>query len=284
MDHLFHNSSPHPSCNRFCFDVKVDGGKYILQAGSAHGITWGADFTVYANRDDILAKRVLAAMVARRPSTPSTLHDLITFLDIISLASPSPSLPTAGTLVAVQTRLGDGEDFRLHVPVKQSCQPIFEVVLKEMTGERPDPCRVSLVERKDAQMEMAMTADGTLRFNVLDERLAKYGIEPMPYSLESAIVADRLSAILKAAAHFTFHLNHPHENNQIKAKIKVKFMKRYFEDGYRSLVGGDLIRRGVVDFVPEELTWYEMEITNDTPWDLSLRCMFFDNMDLSIGE
>ncbi|EFI27916.1 hypothetical protein CC1G_14407 [Coprinopsis cinerea okayama7 len=96
--------------------------------------------------------------------------------------------------------------------------------LDELKGTGPTPCRITLVERSNAQLEMYMDSDGALCFKILDQRLVKYGITRIPQSLQPNLPPDKLKEILRAAAHYTFHLNHNQENNHIQDRITIKFM------------------------------------------------------------
>ncbi|KAH6909145.1 caspase domain-containing protein [Coprinopsis sp. MPI-PUGE-AT-0042] len=279
------------SPSRTFYDVKNEGGKYILQAGSAHGVTIGAEFTIYKDRDAFVAEHSLAVMKVSEVVSKNGIGDIQAFTTTLS---PPPDLPGLtfgpnGLAIAVQTKIGKAETFRLHVPLKEKFLPVFKAIADELEGTGPNPCRVTLVNREEAQMEMLVDKKG-FTLATLDPRLVANSISRLPHTLEPNVDATKLRRVLRAAAHYAFNVNHTQANNQIEKKIEIQFKQlhetpgEWDEDGL-PLVTPDavnLVQGDKIDFVPEEGGIYGFEIKNDTPWDLYFNCFYFDSMDLSI--
>jgi hypothetical protein len=281
------------SPSRTYHEVKLEKGTYHLQAGSAHGVTKGAEFTIYKDRDALVAEKSLAVMkvseIASKNGIVSTIQPFTTILSppagLVDL-----SLDLNGHALAVQTKVGVAETFYLHVPLTEDYRPVFDAIVDELEGAGSNPCHVTLVDKEKAQMEILFDKRG-YTLATLDPRLALNGIYRLPHTLGPKVDADKMRRVLRAAAHFTFNLNHTQANNQIENRIQIRFKQlledeeNYDEDGHPIITPTgppDLVRGNKVDFNPEEDEIYGFDITNDTPWDLHFQCFYFDNMDLSI--
>ncbi|KAH6887267.1 caspase domain-containing protein [Coprinopsis sp. MPI-PUGE-AT-0042] len=278
------------SSSRTYYEVEVEEGKYILQAGSAHGVTKGAEFTIYKDQDAIVAEQSLAVMKVSELVSKNGIGNIQAFTTTLSPPPDLPKLPD-GVAVAVQTKIGMAETFFLHVPLNERRLPLFNAVVDELEGTGSNPCYLTLVPREKAQMEMLFNEKG-YTLAIFDPRLVDSGKSlVLPHTLAPNIDAAKLRRVLRAAAHYTFNLNHTQANNRIEKKIEIQFKRlhetpdEWDEDGL-PLVTPDavnLVRGDKIDFVPEEGGIYGFEIKNDTPWDLYFNCFYFDSMDLSIG-
>jgi hypothetical protein len=214
------------------------------------------------------------------------------FKSILEPVGNAPQLTVSA--VAIQTRVGVSEDLLIHVPMEAQYMPVFEVVAEGMAGEGPDPCKITLVNKDQAKLEIVSHEDeeGQLRFsfNTFDPRATEHGFTRMPYSVDSD--ADDLYRVLRAAAHYNFHLHVNHPNNQIQGKITIDFFP--LEVGYdddlqviHSPVEGVNLHNvdvGRIEYFVDKDTAYGMRVTNNSPWDLHFSCFFFDHADFSISE
>jgi hypothetical protein len=265
---------------RKAYEVRLEGrDRYILQAGKVHGITDGAQFTLYRDKKVALLETPLGEM-----KVDGNIGVFTTMLKPVDKGK----LPVAfdNPAVAVQTRAGAAEDLLIHVPVDRQNNPIFKAVAQELSGVDPNPCRIRLVDKDKAQLEIAITG-GNLTFIPLDQRAREYGFtRPMPQAVDAN--TENLQNILRSAAHYHFHLNVTQSNNQIQDKFPIEFFplnEEGGEDGFGPVVPGDnMHRRGRIEYEVEEGTRYGMRITNKTPWDLYFCCLSFDHADFSISE
>jgi hypothetical protein len=191
-------------------------------------------------------------------------------------------------VIAIQTKAGVSEDLLIHVPMEDQYMPVFEAVAREMSGKGPDPCRIRLVGKDQAKLEIVSHEGGQLRFNTLDTRATDHGFTHIPYSVDSTV--DDLHRVLRAAAHYNFHLNVNHPNNLIMARIMIDFFPLIegYDDNLDPVLsppeGVNLHQGGRIEYNVDEDAKYGMMIKNNSPWDLYFSCFFFDHADLSISE
>src|ERR1700733_10904448 len=96
-----------PSIDRVFYKLHEEQDEYVLEAGAAHGINEGAEFTIYKDQES--------------PSNTSALGVLVVgetraFSAIMNLPDNAPRLELTGTGYALQTKTGEEEDLRLHIP------------------------------------------------------------------------------------------------------------------------------------------------------------------------
>ncbi|KAF9240014.1 caspase domain-containing protein [Melanogaster broomeanus] len=225
-----------PAAGRVCYSVRFSEGTFIMEAGSAHGISKGAEFTVYGDKD---------------------------------LKTPP---------LGILTSVGEEEDLVLCVPMEDIYLPVFDALLQQLQGVGPDACKISIVGSEEtAKLTITMENDRVV-FKILDSR------RHMPYSVN--LTVDDIYPVLRAAAHYYWHLNRSKPNNLIQNKINVDFYQLKKSSGRALLqpVEPSLCRDNVIDFVVDPSVIYGVKITNGTPWDLYPNVFFFDNSDWSIQE
>ena len=125
-----------------------------MEAGAAHGITDGAQFSVYNDRESKASSTELGIIVARQ-ADPFT-----TTLDIIS---DSSHLPEEG--YALQSRLGIDERLRLHVYT--NAPPSLIETLQNTASQD-----FLLVEKEEtAELSLTLEQEG-VAINILDPFVA----------------------------------------------------------------------------------------------------------------
>ncbi|KAJ2915855.1 hypothetical protein MD484_g4547, partial [Candolleomyces efflorescens] len=281
-DRILFDAKVRPPTRR-CYDVKPVKGKStcMLEGGKAHGITDGAQFTLYSDQAAVGTGTPLGVMVAKGPN----IKPFKSILEPVENGAPR----LTGPAVAIQTKAGVSEDLIIHAPLEDEYMPVFQAIAREMSGDGPDPCRIRLVgeDSEAAQLKMTHHQQGRLGLIPLDPLAKKHGFTRMPYTVDSD--EDDLRRILRAAAHYNFHLNLNHENNQIKGKIKIEFfpLEEDYDDNCEIVLspreGENMLSQdGTIEYDIEEDTKYGMRIKNETPWDLHYACFFFDHADFSI--
>ncbi|KAJ2926834.1 hypothetical protein H1R20_g10256, partial [Candolleomyces eurysporus] len=263
---------------RQSYEVKLDKRKYILEAGRAHGVTDGAEFTLYRNREVVLSEEPLGVMIAKE-------QNIKPFATALEPVNNTTVRAFEDPVIAIQTKAGASQDLLIHVPLESKYMPVFEAVAREMSGTGPDLCRIKLVERSKAKLEIVAVGKSELTFNVLEKRATEHGFTRMPHVVGA--IADDLQRILRAAGHYHFHLNLNHPNNLIKDSIQIEFFplrEEYSKEGEEIYTpeGKNMLRGGRIEYEVDEHTKYGMKISNNTPWDLYFSCFFFDHADFSI--
>ncbi|KIM78109.1 hypothetical protein PILCRDRAFT_603746 [Piloderma croceum F 1598] len=279
-DRIFFNAKA-PTAGRVSYPVHLEDGEYIMDAGSAHGISKGAEFTIFKDRDSILTSPPLGILEV------ADQEDISSFSTTLSLPLGKSLFQLDKGALALQTKVGAEEDLALHVPLDERLIPVFDGLLKQMQGTGPECKKISLVERADAQLEITVEGDKVV-FNILDERVTIFGLNRIPFVVNPTV--DDLYPIICAAAHYYWHLNRTQNNQLIQDKVEIKFMQlkksqTEFDEAGRSKlipIEQNLYHNGVIDFVVRKKAIYGIKITNNTPWDLYTSVFYFDNSDLSI--
>ncbi|KAF6759910.1 caspase domain-containing protein [Ephemerocybe angulata] len=231
---------------RHTYEVNIDSkGRFIVEAGRAHGITDGAEFTVYKNKESV-PDSPLGKMVAQERSIKP-------FTTIFLPSSEGAPKPFEGSAIAIQTKVGALEDLKIHASLETQYLPVFEAVARELDGAGPELCRIKLVDSRKQGRGKAWNRGRRQqagRFQRAETRATDYGFTRMPYTVNC--VTDDLHRVLRAASHYHLHLNLEHFNNKIKEGIKVEFYAledkedEYGED-YREPVGPGVYRDGKVE-------------------------------------
>ena len=241
-----------------------------MEAGSAHGITDGAQFGVYKDRE---SKATQLGIIVARQTDP-----FATTLDIISGASHL--LPEEG--YALQTRVGFEERLRLHV-YTNAPPSLIE------TLQKTAPQEFLLVEKEKAELSFTLEQEGVV-VNILDSFIAALGLTRMPFYIEPN--ADAISNVIRAAAHFNFYLRRKSNMQALHGKIDVIFTevvqsKEEYDDYLQPVIqpiGPNLNRENIIDLQVQSDKMYGVKIINNSDMALYPSLFFFDNSDLSISK
>jgi hypothetical protein len=136
--------------------------------------------------------------------------------------------------------------------------------------------------------------DDHIVFNILTPLVTKFGLTRIPYRIRPNI--DDVSPVLRASAHYHWHLHRHPKNNALQNKVSVEFMRlnqlkgeigddvEFFEHGNPVLKADENLNRcGLVDIVVDNKAMYGIKIINNMNMGLYPYLFFFDNSDFSIG-
>ncbi|KAJ2925108.1 hypothetical protein H1R20_g12001, partial [Candolleomyces eurysporus] len=250
-----------------------------LGAGKAHGITKNAQFTLYQSTEALLGgSKPLGQTKERR------IHLLYTLL--LPLHEMSRDFPAS--CIAIQTESGDREGLRVHAPAEILHLPLFKRIASSFSGKGSnDPCRIELVDKAKAQLEIVPAGGSQVTFNVLDRFSTNCGFTHLPHVID--LYDGTLSRILRSAAHYYFQLDF-HISNNLSQYVKVEFFplkEQYDQDNGVVLMpgGDDMYREGMVEVEVDEEMKYGMNIDiSRLAGDWHLACFYFDHANLSISE
>ena len=277
QDRIFFNSKI-PSRNRVFFKVSLDDNDmFIMDAGAAHSVTVGAEFTVYKKRDDILSNiPPLGILVVSRTTA---------FQSEMEPRDGDPWFVLDRPAFAVKTKAGSEEHLRLHIAPGDRFADVFQALAQEM--QRTDPCQKCILpvdERDTADIEIAYQNDNVV-FNILKPGVTRYGLTRIPFVVKAEV--DTIKPILRAMAHYNWHLYRTNGNERtLHSGVCIEFKELQFASGTgfrtRHPVGENLNIDGVVDIDVSEGKMYGIKIINSTEEDLYPSLFYFDNSDLSI--
>ena len=241
-----------------------------MEAGATHGVTDGAQFSVYKDRDSKATQ--LGVIVARQTDL------FTTTLDIIS--DTSHLLPEEG--YALQTRVEIDERLRLHI-YANAPPSLIETLQRTASQE------FLLVEQEKAEISFTLEQEGVV-VNILDSFVAALGLTCMPFYIEPN--ADEISNVIRAAAHFYFYLHRKSKMQALHGKIDVTFTevvqsKEEYDDYLQPVIqpiGPNLNRENIIDLQVQSDKMYGVKITNNSDMALYPSLFFFDNSDLSISK
>ena len=257
--------------DRVLYKVRRVDNQYVMAAGTAHGISDGAQFGVYKDRE---SKGTQLGIIVARQTDPCT-----TTLDIVSDAF-NP-LPEEG--YALQTRIGITEGLRLHVHSTNAPPSLIE------TLQRTTSQKFLLVEKEKAELSFTFEQEGVV-VNILDSFVAALGLTRMPFYIESN--ADAISDVIHAAAHFYSYLRRKSKIQALHGQIDVIFTevvqsKEEYDDYLQPVIqpiGPNLNREHIIDLQVQNDKMYGVKITNNSDMALYPSLFFFDNSDLSISK
>lgn len=257
-------------------------GIYKLHAGSAHGISVGARFTVYSDRGSFQMGSPLGELEVA-DETHIGLSE--TMLSSVSGASRF-ELSNRG--IAVQSTAGT-VDLRVYIDKTEDSLAVFEALLQQLQSVVPDRYKIAPDEsRADAHLGLALQDQGII-IDILDNRARGHGLTRIPFPVDPR--SDRIYDVLHAAAHFYRHLDLTITNNYFKNNIGIEFTEivetNELDDDGNCMVtsfGQNLYQNGIINIAIWHDAKYGLKITNQTRWDLYPYIFLFDNNDLSISN
>lgn len=291
------------------YKVQTENGQLVMLAGAVHGITEGAEFSIYGHHSIAPSTQSLGTM--RVTSTRA----VTSFVEVTSINLPKEA-PFLGALIgnatealfssvaisnsmdvkaqlalgvpayALQTKAGKQEDLSVRVEPNQGLGSVLDVLLTEM--QTTDTSRDTILWRdKFAKLDIALK-NGRVVFTVVDHSAHQHGSSRIPHTVRP--VAEEIKPVVRAAAHYFSHLHRTStESGKLSAQIQVEIMKLDTSDPYdvRNIrpIGPNLNRDGVVDLVADSYARYGIQITNKTKsLGLYPSIYLFQGSDLSISE
>ncbi|KAA1472305.1 hypothetical protein DENSPDRAFT_897123 [Dentipellis sp. KUC8613] len=264
-----------PSRGRVLHKIRIKGDKYAMDAGAAHGVTEGAEFTVYRDRDDL--DTPLGVLTVLQTAAFSSVLDVLSYGDKFTFEKDA---------YALQTRAGAQEDLRIHVALDDRLTDLFEALAMEMQKTGTGAQKILLDSKEKSVLDLQLEKDRIV-FNILDPLVKGYGLDRIPYSID--IDVDAALPVVRAAAHYYWHLNRTTKTPKLQGKIQVEVYEleeadgEYDEDLQAILrpKGPNLKRGDIVDVVADG-TKYGVKIVNTTNIPLYPSVFFFSHGDLSI--
>jgi hypothetical protein len=277
---LFDSKAPAP--HRVCFPIVLKGSRYELQAGSAQGITKGAEFTVYKDSASISDTNSLGVLVVK---SDSDIHVFSTFLTPKIDNAP---ITLSKSSCALQSKAGEAEDLVILAPLDEKLLSLYEAIANDMKAADPARRKIRFVkDGKEAKLGLSLDSSGRVAFDILDPRLTIYGINRIPHTVQNE--AKSITPVLNAAAHFHWYLSREKKDALVDTSVSFEFFKLSPRDEYDisgnailEPVGENLYQDSVVRLVASETDMYGFKVTNNSVRDLYLNAFYFDNSDFSI--
>ncbi|RXW16297.1 hypothetical protein EST38_g9564 [Candolleomyces aberdarensis] len=251
-----------PSKNQRRQEVRLIGGR-------AHGITNGAEFTLYESPRALWdgSAKPLGVMIARQEDISISSTALEPIGDYVHFEAPEA--------IAIQIK-------------------VVEAIAVLSDEGRPDHCRIEMVGKAEAQLEI-IAADEGFTLNILDLYATEHGLGRLPQVIDRRNIA-HLSHILRAIAQYHLQLSLVLPNPVILDGIVVQFFplkEECGEDGRSHHEGENMFQNGIIELQVDERASssarkitkkmkYGMNIRNHTYWDFHFACFYFDHVNFSI--
>jgi hypothetical protein len=266
-----------PSQDRHLYAVHESDKGYVMDAGSAQGVTEGAIFEVYKEKHTHSTTAPLGTMTASAPSP---------FSIVLNFSQTDQRFSIEDQAYALQIRAGKQEDLSLYVPLDQNLRHIFHAIATEMHDNAQRQINMLTDEdvKQGKRLDLGIAFENRhIVFDIKDPNVTVHGLKRMPQRVLPDI--NEVTAIINAAAHYYWHLRRVGNAKYITSTIEIEFTKL---SGWGNLSlrpdGPNLIKGGVVDIVVDEDDIYGMKITNHGTDPLYASVFYFDNSNWSISK
>ena len=276
---MFHSKIPVSHLRKFSIVFKAPDGsssdQLIVKAGSADGVTPGAEFSIYKPDDTELLN----------PLAHTTVHSIEAFHSVLHDVPQPNSLDRDLNYIAIQTKLGEKEDLRLGISASDShMKKIFEAV---QAREPKGLYNIAVTTNQQNNHLHASVVKNFVTFKMVDERVTRFGFKNT-FPTVAADDSDRLHRVFGRIAHFYRELNLVNKPTKpsLSSIVNVNFYELDSEADDPTPIGKNLYNDGIIDIrVSEEPDVpYGLElINNSAATDLYPYVFLFDNTDLSIG-
>jgi hypothetical protein len=276
--YIFDSKVPSPARPSYLARYDSDSGLVLLNAGTAHGITIGAEFAFYAAHDSHTSGKALHTFIVNNSAS---------FFSTLSPAGDAlcQSIPTA--LTVFQTKPGRGSTIRLHLTADHNSARLISVC----HDIRRLPHNIKFVNsRDDAHLELS-ARDNQIVVSVRDVKATVYRLDDKFLTIQ-ATPHDFTSFLEKAGSFYQERDRHTIMDSEVAKIITLEFYKlgptySKFEDISECLLGAsgpNLYSDDTIDFIVEEGCVYGVKLTNLSFRDLYPTLVYLDNSDLSISN
>ena len=269
---------PSPARPSYLARYDSDSGLILLNAGTAHGVTLGAEFAFYAVHDSHASGNALHTFIVNNSAS---------FFSTLSPANDASrqSLPTVFTVF--QAKPGLGGTIRLHLSADHISAPLISVC----HDIRRRPRNIKFVNSRDnAHLELSVR-DNQIVVSVRDVNATVYHPDDK-FPAMQATPHDFASFLEKAGSFYWERDRHTAIDSEVAKIVTLEFYKlgpthSKFEDIPKCQLaasGPNLYSADTIDFIVEEGCVYGVKLTNSSSRDLYPTLFYLDNSNLSISN
>ena len=270
--HIFNSKVPSPARPSYLARYHSDSGLILLNAGTAHGVTIGAEFAFYPAHGSHLSGKPPFTFIVNNSSS--------FFSILIPAIDPScQSLPIVFTVF--QAKPGLGSTIRLYM----SADPNSPCLISLRDDIRRLPHNIEFVNSpNDARWEL------TVRDNqvVASVRDTVYGFDHKFQTTRHTLT----SFLEKAGCFYRERDRHTSIDSEVSKNVTLEFYKlgatrSKFEDLPECQLGAsgpNLYSGDTINFIVEEGSVYGVKLTNLSCRDLYPTLFYLDNSDLLISN
>ncbi|KDR85802.1 hypothetical protein GALMADRAFT_109268 [Galerina marginata CBS 339.88] len=251
---------------------------FLIDGGSAHGVTSGSQFAILQAQDSEVRTPIGTLVVKKVTAFSSTVE----FNPLLStlLVSRFP------TTTAVQTRPGKRDRLRLYIRPGPKYSASHEFLQLLLQRHKDDLHGVVLVDKIElAHLELSIER-GTASPLLVDKRATRHGFHSQLPILNAGDA--EMATFLGSASRYFWELDRKSDNGGLVEKLEVAFYELQegpspFDDVKRpemSPVGRNLFNDNKV-VIDQEQRFYGVKLTNKGSRDLYPSLLYFANTDLA---
>ncbi|KIM41797.1 hypothetical protein M413DRAFT_27370 [Hebeloma cylindrosporum] len=264
--YIFNSEASSSACQLYLARRDFDSDLVVLNAGTAHGVTPGAEFVIFAGNDSHPSRTPLATFIVYKSTS---------FFSILrptsDVSCQSSDLPKVFTIF--QEKPGQGGTLRLYLPTES-------ILIHDI---RHSVHNVEFVDsRDDAHLEIT-SQDNQVVVSVRDKKATACGFEH-----KISITRPNLTAFLEKAECFYRERDHQADIDLgVVNFVTLEFYKlgathsrfRNIPECHLGALGPNLYSadRKTIEFIVEEGCHYGVKLTNSCPRDLYPSVLYFDN-------
>lgn len=269
-----------PSTPHSIYEVVEKDGRYIIDAGSALGVTVGTQFHLYTSRAFDSGTSPLTVMVA---------FVVDAFTAELMGTMPAGARSISSSYFAVPLFAGDAQSLRLYIPLSGKRISVMKKLEKELRTRRERESPLILCEEGQATLGIRMLGL-TMEYLVYDPVITSLGLDKLYYTTKAE--TGSVHPVLRSASRFFWNLHRSPARSLLSRKIEIQVhelrqnMCGELDSNLRPPFvpyGVNLLRSGVVDVEADD-TVYGMTLRNGVGVPLHIWVFFFDCSDLSVGE
>jgi hypothetical protein len=253
-----------------------------MEAGDARGITEGAIFDLYTDRNPPPNQAAVATLKALTPRGVTTI-----LVPLPDSAQPEIDKQAFARLI----KAGEGASFRIHIEPDEELKAILDTVTEKGVNYLPSQPRIVLVEKEEAELEIAIDDDRKVVFNIVDKLVRAQGLHRLYHTIP--LTLKDVQPVIHKAAHYFWHLRRTGNTKALRKVVDIKLGRLVevvgkYDLQFRPLRtmpadGPNLIKDNVIDIVVEKEALYGIQLVNKSPSPLYPSLFYFDNSDLSIS-
>ena len=272
--YIFDSKVPSPTRPSYLARYDSDSGLVLLNAGTAHGVTIGAEFVYTPHDSDASGKPLLTFTANNSASFFSTLLPAI---------DPScQSLPMVFTVFQEKSGRGSTIDLYLSADHNSACLTSLGQDIRRL------PHDIEIVNsRDDAHLELT-SRDDQVVVSVRDRKATIYDFDH-----KFLTTRDNLTSFLEKAGCFYRERDcHTSIDSEVAKNVTLEFYKlgptpSKFKDILDCQWGAsdpNLYSADIIDIIVEEGCVYGVKLTNLNSYDLYPTLLYLDNSDFSISN
>ena len=266
---------PSPAHPSYLARYDSDSGFVLLNAGTAHGVTLGAEFAFYAAHDSHASGKALHTFIVNNSSS---------FFSTLSPANEASCQSLPVVFKVFQANPGLGGTIRLCLSLDDTSTCLWHDI-------RRLPLNIEFVNSPDdAHLEITVRNNQVV-VSVRDRKATAYGFDNK-FPIMKAIPHDIASFLEKAVSFYRERDRHISIDSEMAKIVNLEFYRlganpSKFQDIPECQLGAsgpNLYSADTIDFIVEEGSVYGVKLTNLSCRDLYPTLFYLDNNDLSISN